>query len=87
VRDIAVERLHCKNEELAVALNRETRSVREYAVGCNFMYTLVHCTDQACAPAEAKPPCVGNMPCFEEDPETLTWRLSGSDAPVRHARN
>jgi len=82
VRDIAARRLHCPYRELAVALNRETRSVREYAVGCNFMYTLVHCTDQGCTPAEAEPPCVGNLPCFEENPETLTWQLAATDSPA-----
>jgi len=85
VKDLAVRKLHCANHEVEVALNRETRSVREYAVGCNFMYTLVHCTDQGCAPAETKPPCIGTMPCFEEDPETLTWRLAATDAPKRRA--
>jgi hypothetical protein len=84
VRDVAGRKLHCARDEIAVNLNRETRSVREYAAGCNFMYTLVHCTDQGCAPAEPEPPCIGNLPCFEEDPETLTWRLADVDSP-RHA--
>ncbi len=67
--------LHCKNQELEVALNRETAVVREYAVACNFMYTRVHCTNGGCRPAPIEPPCVGNLPCFEEDPITLEWRL------------
>lgn len=56
-------------------LNRTTPKVREYVVGCDFMYTRVHCTEQGCHPAEVKPPCIGDMPCFEEDPVTLEWRL------------
>ena len=87
VRDVASSSLHCPREELEVALNRQTHSVREYAVACNFMYTRVQCTAQGCRPAEVEPPCVGNMPCFEEDPETLTWKLSENDpATVRAGR-
>lgn len=67
--------LHCPRRELEVALNRETTQVREYAVACNFMYTRVHCTKAGCRPAPLEPPCVGNLPCFEEDPITLEWRL------------
>jgi hypothetical protein len=32
-----------------------------------------------------KPPCIGDMPCFEEDPVTLEWRLPKS-AGVHAAR-
>lgn len=67
--------LRCPRRELEVALNRETSEVREYAVACNFMYTRVHCTNEGCRPAPAEPPCVGKLPCFEEDPMTLEWRL------------
>jgi len=67
--------LHCPRRELEVALNRETAQVREYAVACNFMYTRVHCTKTGCYSAPLEPPCVGNLPCFEEDPVTLEWRL------------
>jgi hypothetical protein len=84
VRDIAARKLRCGHDEIEVALNRETRTVREYAAGCNFMYTRVHCTDQGCKVAEAEPPCLGNLPCFEEDPETLTWRVADSDEKPRH---
>jgi hypothetical protein len=80
VRTVASSSLHCPREELEVALNRETHTVREYAVACNFMYTRVQCTDQGCHPAEVEPPCIGDMPCFKEDPETLTWKLAASDA-------
>lgn len=76
VRDVASSALHCPREDLEVALNRQTHTVREYAVACNFMYTRVQCTAQGCHPAEVEPPCIGNMPCFKEDPETLTWKLS-----------
>ncbi|HTQ06254.1 MAG TPA: hypothetical protein VMI54_20470 [Polyangiaceae bacterium] len=86
VRDVAASSLHCPREELEVALNRQTHTVREYAVACNFMYTRVHCTAQGCKPAEVEPPCLGNMPCFEEDPETLTWKLSENDAAKARAR-
>jgi hypothetical protein len=54
-------------------LNRETPKVREYLVGCDFMYTRVHCTDAACYPAKVKPPCFEGSPCFKEDPGTLEW--------------
>lgn len=76
VIEAGARNLHCPRSEIEVALNRETRSVREYAVACNFTYTLVHCTDSGCRPAPVKPPCVGDAPCFEEDPETLEWRLA-----------
>jgi hypothetical protein len=56
-------------------LNRSTPMVREYLVGCDFMFTRVHCTEVGCYPAEVKPPCIGDKPCFEEDPMTLEWRL------------
>ncbi len=80
VVDAGARNLHCPRSEIEVVLNRETRSVREYAVACNFTYTLVHCTKGGCAPAPVKPPCVGDIPCFEEDPETLEWRLA--EAPT-----
>ena len=67
--------LKCPRSELSSELNRVTPKVREYLVGCDFMFTRVHCTDKGCHPAEVKPPCIGEMPCFEEDPVTLEWRL------------
>jgi hypothetical protein len=77
--------LRCPRSELSSELNRTTPKVREYIVGCDFMYTRVHCTDKGCHPAEVKPPCIGDMPCFEEDPVTLEWRLPKS-AGVHAAR-
>lgn len=71
--------LHCPRRELEVVLNRETPRVREYAVACNFMVTRVHCTNDGCRPAPVEPPCVGDLPCFEEDPLTLEWRLPKSE--------
>lgn len=82
VIEAGARNLHCPRSELEVALNRETRSVREYAVACNFTYTLVHCTKSGCRPAPVKPPCVGDAPCFEEDPETLEWRMAEGPRPV-----
>ena len=76
------QNLRCAREEIEVALNRETRSVREYAVACNFTYTLVHCTKSGCHPAPVKPPCVSDAPCFEEDPETLEWRMAEAPRAV-----
>lgn len=84
VIDAGARNLQCPRSEIEVALNRETRSVREYAVACNFTYTLVHCTKEGCALAPVKPPCVGDVPCFEEDPETLTWRMA--EAPTAAPR-
>lgn len=73
--------LKCPRSELESTLNRTTPKVREYLVGCDFMYTRVQCTEKGCHPAEVKPPCIGDMPCFEEDPVTLEWRLpKGVDA-------
>jgi hypothetical protein len=67
--------LRCPKSDLATALNRTTPKVHEYVVACDFMYTRVHCTEKGCYPAEVKPPCIGDGPCFEEDPVTLRWRL------------
>ena len=75
VLDAGARNLHCPRRELEVVLNRETPRVREYAVACNFMYTRVDCSDAGCRPAPVEPPCVGKLPCFEEDPITLEWRL------------
>jgi hypothetical protein len=65
--------IKCQRNEVEMALNRETPKVREYLVGCEFMYTRVHCTDAGCYPAKVKPPCIGDVPCFKEDPLTLEW--------------
>ncbi len=69
------DRLKCQRSEVESGLNRETPKVREWVVGCNFVYARVHCTDAECHPAPPKPPCVGDLPCFREDPVTLQWEL------------
>jgi hypothetical protein len=71
----ADRRLKCERTEIETELNRETPVVREYLVGCNFMYTRVHCTKEGCYPAETEPPCIGELPCFKENPLTLRWEL------------
>ncbi len=73
----ASQNLKCSRSEVETTLNRETPVVREYLVGCNFMYARVHCTAEGCHPAEVKPPCIEgtNAPCFKEDPVTLRWVL------------
>jgi hypothetical protein len=74
--DVGARNLRCPRSEVEVALNRQTRLVREYAVACNFIYTMVHCTASGCRPAPVKPPSVGDVAFFEEDPETLEWRVA-----------
>jgi len=71
----ADRRLKCARSETETKLNRETPVVREYLVGCEFMFTRVHCTNEGCYPAEAEPPCIGELPCFKENPVTLRWEL------------
>lgn len=75
VLQVGTRNLRCPRSEVSSELHRTTPKVREYLVGCDFMYTRVHCTDAGCHPAEIKPPCIGEGPCFEEDPVTLEWRL------------
>ena len=75
VLQVGSQNLRCPTSELASTLNRTTPRVREYLVGCDFMYSRVHCTERGCHLAEVKPPCIGEGPCFEEDPVTLEWRL------------
>jgi len=75
VRSVAASTLDCPSGEFEAGLHRETPAVREWYVGCDFAYTRVHCNDSTCAPAPVKPPCIGDLPCFEEDPLTLAWRL------------
>jgi hypothetical protein len=74
-RTVAASRLACPNSELEVVLNRETQVTREWLAGCDFTYLRVHCRGGRCAPAETPPPCVGEGPCFEENPVTLRWEL------------
>jgi hypothetical protein len=75
VLQVGSQNLKCPRSELESTLNRTTPKVREYLVGCDFMYSRVHCGDQGCHLAKVKPPCIGEGPCFEEDPVTLEWRL------------
>jgi hypothetical protein len=88
VLGVGSRNLRCSRSELSTTLNRTTPEVREYLVGCDFMYTRVHCTKKGCYPAEVKPPCIGQGPCFEEDPVTLRWRLqrevARSEGEQRH---
>jgi hypothetical protein len=69
------DRLKCPSGDIEAGMNRKTARVREWYVGCDFVYTRVHCTDEGCQPAPTKPPCIGELPCFKEDPETLQWSL------------
>jgi hypothetical protein len=72
---VGTQNLKCPRGEVETMLNRETPKVREYYVGCNFMYTRVHCTDESCYVAKLRPPCINGTHCFEEDPVTLDWVL------------
>ena len=65
----------CPTSELEAGVSRETPQVREWIVGCNFIYARVHCRDGRCYRAPVEPPCMGDLPCFEEDPVTLEWNL------------
>ncbi|HEX2732861.1 MAG TPA: hypothetical protein VHM70_14730 [Polyangiaceae bacterium] len=78
---VAAERLHCDPETMAAGVERETAQVREWIVGCNFTYTRVHCRGHSCYQAPPKPPCIGNLPCFVEDPVTLEWVLQDAPKP------
>jgi len=73
--------LRCQRSELETALHRESSQVREYYVGCDFMYTRVLCEKTskasgaaACHPARPQPPCFGGG-CFRENPVTFEWEL------------
>jgi hypothetical protein len=56
-------------------VNRTTAKVREWIVGCEFYYARVHCSERGCAPAPPKPPCFGDLECFDEHPVTLEWTV------------
>lgn len=75
VLETGTRSLRCSRGELETTLHRETPLVREYLVGCNFMYARVHCRGDRCYPAQTRPPCIQGAPCFEEDPLTLEWKL------------
>jgi hypothetical protein len=85
--------LRCPQSELETALHRESSQVREYYVGCDFMYTRVLCdkpgTGQLaaqCHPAKPQPPCFGGG-CFKEDPNTFEWELDETLASAETAPN
>jgi hypothetical protein len=75
VLETGTRTLRCTRDELETTLSRDTGLVREYYVGCNFMYARVHCRGDRCYPAAPEPPCMPNVPCFREDPKTLEWKL------------
>jgi hypothetical protein len=73
--------LKCPRSEVETMLNRQTPKVREYLVGCDFMYTRVHCKESGCYLAKPKPVCLEGVPCLEEDPVTLEWELPEQPQP------
>ena len=75
VLETGIRELRCSRSELDTMLNRDTGVVREYYVGCNFMYSRVHCRGDRCYPAPPEPPCMPKVPCFKENPKTLEWEL------------
>jgi hypothetical protein len=78
--------LRCQRSEVETALHRESERVREYYVGCDFMYTRVLCSkaDGDCHPAKPQPPCFAGG-CFKEDPVTFEWELDESLARLEPA--
>ena len=74
VTSVAARNLKCQRSELETALQRESPQVREYYVGCDFMYTRVLCQDSGCYPARPRPPCFAGG-CFKENPVTFEWEL------------
>jgi hypothetical protein len=81
VMTVGSRNLRCQRSEVETTLHRESALVREYYVGCDFMYTRVLC-DKAkaeCHPAKPQPPCFAGG-CFNEDPVTFEWELDGPTA-------
>jgi hypothetical protein len=76
---VGARNLKCQRSELELALQRESPAVREYYVGCDFMYTRVLCNEAGCYPAKPRPPCFAGG-CFTENPTTFEWELD--EAPV-----
>jgi hypothetical protein len=76
VLQVGSRNLRCPRGDLETAIHRESNQVREYYVGCDFMFTRVLCDKiaGACHPAKARPPCFGGG-CFKENPETFEWEL------------
>ena len=87
---VGAQNLRCPASDLETALHRESSQVREYYVGCDFMYTRVLCdkshgaTAAQCHPAKPQPPCFGGG-CFKEDPVTFEWTLDESLASAEPA--
>jgi hypothetical protein len=86
ILQVGSRNLRCPASDLETALNRESSQVREYYVGCDFIYTRVLCekptaTQPAaqCHPAKPQPPCFGGG-CFKENPVTFEWELDGGVA-------
>jgi hypothetical protein len=82
---VGTQNLKCPRSEVETMLNRQTSKVREYYVGCDFMFTRVHCTMASCYVAKIQPPCIDGKYCFKEDPVTLDWVLE-SDMPLADVR-
>jgi hypothetical protein len=72
-RAVVTQDGECGETELSAELQRETSVTREWRVGCDFAFQVVHCNADGCHKAPPRPPCVEGLPCFEEDPETLRW--------------
>ena len=73
VPKVGALRLTCPQSEIDTSFVRRTPKVSEWVAHCDFMYVKVHCRDGNCQPADPEPPCLGDTPCFEEDPVTLKW--------------
>jgi len=79
VMTMGARNLRCQRSEVETALHRESARVREYYVGCDFMFTRVLCSkaEGDCHPARPQPPCFAGG-CFKEDPVTFEWELDES---------
>lgn len=84
VTQVGSRNLRCQRSEVETALHRESALVREYYVGCDFMYTRVLCdkANASCHPAKAQPPCFAGG-CFKEDPITFEWELDEASVEAR----
>jgi hypothetical protein len=85
--------LRCPQSDLETTLHRESSQVREYYVGCDFMYTRVLCDKPnatqptaQCHPAKPQPPCFGGG-CFKENPLTFEWEIDETLASSEPARS
>jgi hypothetical protein len=78
---VGARNLRCLRSEVETALQRESAQVREYYVGCDFMYTRVLCSKDKleCHPAKPQPPCFTGG-CFKENSLTFEWELDESMA-------